>query len=355
MKTADERLRAAARDALDMFPPGGDLPPLRLPDLAGGPARAPARAARRGALIRTGRTRAWMTPLAAAAAVAVVIAGVVAAHPFVHRAPAGHGARPTEHAPAATAQQKQRQALDALVVAAFAPATGPQYDLGSKLNWMVQAQELKATARCMAASGYHIGDRPAPFDLAAYADNTQLPDLPRIARTSEFVSQGSVSPSPYPGAEQKVFSTCQAQAQVPYRRLMAVGGTLDASWWNIVSRIQASAQVKAAIPALNACATRYGFPHDPYGTRPAPITSFADFMDWIAGFLDGAGSRGASAGTLQALSRHWSAVFVTCARPIVGIWQRLQLAAQPGFLEQHAGQVRQLDQLAWQLLGRQSG
>jgi hypothetical protein len=354
MKTADERLRAAARDAKDMFPPGGDLPPLRLPDLAGGPGRAPARAVRRAALIRTGRTRAWLTPLAAAAAVAVVIAGVVAAQPFAHRAPAGHARRPTAHVRSATAQQKQRQALDALVVAAFAPATGPQYDLGSKLTWMVQARELPATATCMAASGYHISDRPAPFDLAAYANNTQMPDVPRIARTREFVSQGGVNASPYPGAEQKVFSTCQAQAQVPYRPLMAAGETLGGSWWKIVFRIQASTQVKTAIPALNACATRYGFPNTPFGARPAPITSFADFMDWIAGFLDGAGSRGASASTLQALSRHWSAVFVTCARPIVGTWQRLQLAAQPGFLEQHAGQVRRLDQLAWQLLGRQS-
>jgi hypothetical protein len=69
--------------------------------------------------------------------------------------------------------------------------------------------------------------------------------------------------------------------------------------------------------------------------------------------IDGAGSRGASVSTLQALSRHWSAVFVSCARPIVGVWQPMQLAAQPGFLARHASQVRQLDQLAWQLLGHQ--
>jgi hypothetical protein len=36
------------------------------------------------------------------------------------------------------------------------------------------------------------------------------------------------------------------------------------------------------------------------------------------------------------------------------VWQRLQLAAQPGFLDQRASEVRRLDQLAWQLLGRQS-
>jgi len=36
------------------------------------------------------------------------------------------------------------------------------------------------------------------------------------------------------------------------------------------------------------------------------------------------------------------------------VWQRLQLAAQPGFLDQHTSEVRRLDQLAWRLLGDQS-
>jgi hypothetical protein len=349
MNSADERLRAAARDAMRVFPPDGDLPSLRLPDLTAGGRRAGGRAAMR----RIGRARGWLTPAAAAVAVVAVIAGAVVVH---HSAssPARAGSARKATKPALTpAQQKQRKALDALVVAAFAPATGPQYDLGSKLIWMVRAQELRATARCMAASGYHISDRPTPFDLAMFADNTQMPDLPRIARTHEFVSSvGPAGPS-YPRAEQKVFNTCQAQAAVPYQQLLSAGETLDNSWWKVVSRIQASAQVQAAIPALATCAARYGFPNDPYGSASGPIKSFPDFMDWVAGFLDGAGSRGASTSTLQALDRHWSAVFVTCARPIVGVWQGLQLAAQPGFLGRHASQVRQLDNLSWQLLGRQ--
>src|SRR5215467_14529273 len=90
-------------------------------------------------------------------------------------------------------------------------------------------------------------------------------------------------------------------------------------------------------PAANASAGREA------GNTSAPIRSFADFMDWIAGFLDGAGSRGASVSTMRALARHWTAVFVTCARPIVGVWQRLQLAAQPGFLARHAAQLRKVD------------
>jgi hypothetical protein len=349
MNSADERLRAAARDAMRVFPPDGDLPSLRLPDLTADSHRARAGAAMR----RAGRARAWLTPIAAAAAVSVVIAGAVVAHHSANSPARTGSAREGAKTALTPAQQKQRKALDALVVAAFAPATGPQYDLGSKLIWMVRTQELRLTARCMAASGYHISDQPAPFNLAMFADNTQMPDLPRIARTHQFVGAPDITGASYPKAEQKVFSTCQAQAAVPYQQLMSAGETLDNSWWNVVSRIQASAQVRAAIPALATCAARYGFPNDPYGSASGPITSFSDFMGWVAGFLDGAGSRGASTSTMQALDRHWSVVFVTCARPIVGVWQRLQLAAQPGFLGRHASQVRQLDDLAWQLLGRQ--
>ncbi len=76
MNTADERLRAAARDAARIFPTGGEMPPLRLPDLASGHRRARVRAAMSG----IGRTRAWLSPLAAAAAVAAiaVVAALVA-------------------------------------------------------------------------------------------------------------------------------------------------------------------------------------------------------------------------------------------------------------------------------------
>jgi hypothetical protein len=357
MKTADERLRAAARDARGIFPPDGDLPPLRLPD----PARANRRAGARASMSRIRRNRAWLAPVAAAAAVAVVIAGVVVLHQSANRAASAASAaaaaglaRQRADARAIKALHSQQQALDALVVEAFVPATGPQYDAGSKLTWMVQARELAATARCMAASGYHISDQPAPFDPGSFADNTQMPDLPRIARTHEFAGAPVITGGSYPKAEQNVFNTCQAKARAPYQGLLAAGETLDNSWWNIISRIQASGPVQAAIPALTTCATRYGFPNDPYGPSSGPITSFSDFMDWVSGFLDGAGSRGASTSTLQALSRHWTTVFVTCARPIVAVWEGLQLTAQTRFLHRNASQVRQLDQLAWQLLGHPS-
>jgi hypothetical protein len=43
--------------------------------------------------------------------------------------------------------------------------------------------------------------------------------------------------------------------------------------------------------------------------------SEADLMGWVSGFLDGAGSRGASASTLQALARHWATAWQLLGHP----------------------------------------
>jgi len=346
MNTADERLRAAARTAIDKFPPGGELPPLRLP----APPHDRRGAARRHTPAGTGHLRAWLAPLAAAAAVMAVIAGVVLPHEFASRPASPQPTRHKRPASYSAAQQKQRLALDALAVDAVAPATGPQYDRGSQLIWMLHAQELRGQARCLAGLGYHIRLKLTPFSLGDFADNTQMPDLPRIARTHQFVTSGSVGSPAYSAAEQRALDDkCQAVAAA-YTQLLNAYQAIDNAWWQIVTRVQASNQVQAAIPALNACATRYGFPNDPYGNASAPIKTFSDFMDWVAGFMDGAGSRGASASTMNALARHWTTVFVTCATPIVDIWQRMLAQAQPGFLHRHAPQITQFKELTWRLL-----
>jgi hypothetical protein len=346
MNTADERLRAAARTATDLFPPGGELPPLRLP----APPRDPRGAARRHTPAATGHVRAWLAPLAAAAAVMAVIAGVVLPHEFANGPTSPQPPRPKPSAPYSAAQQKQRRALDALAVEAVAPATGLQYDRGGQLTWMLQALELRVQARCMAGLGYHITGTLPPYNLGDFSDNTQMPDLPRIASTHQFVTSGGLVGPDYSAAEQKALNgKCQAPVAA-YKSLLNAYQAINNAWWQIIFRVQASRQVQAAVPALNTCATRYGFPNSPYGQATAPIKTFPDFMNWVAGFLDGAGSRGASAGTMNALSRHWTTVFVTCATPIVDIWQHMLVQAQPSFLHQHAQQIAKLDKQAWRLL-----
>jgi len=93
---------------------------------------------------------------------------------------------------------------------------------------------------------------------------------------------------------------------------------------------------------LRACAARYGWPSQPYGAPDSTINSFSDFADWVAGHLDGAGSRGASTAQMDALDRHWGTVFVQCARPTVAVMERLQLAAQAKFLREHQRQFTAL-------------
>jgi hypothetical protein len=331
---------------MDIFPPGGDLPPLRLP----APPRDRRRTARRHIRADTGHHRAWLTPLAAAAAVMAVIGGVLLPHEFANGPARPQPARHKLPAPYSAAQQKQRRALDALAVEAVAPTTGLQYDRGGQLIWMLHAQELRGQARCLAGLGYHISGTLPSFNLGEFADNTQMPDLPRIARTHQFVISGGLVSPAYSAAEQRALDDkCQA-AVAGYNSFFHAYQAISNTWWQIVTRVQASKQVQAAIPALNACATRYGFPNNPYGNAAAPIKTFSDFMDWVAGFLDGAGSRGASASTMNALARHWTGVFVTCATPIVDVWQRMLVQAQPGFLHQHAQQITQFDELVWRLL-----
>jgi hypothetical protein len=176
---------------------------------------------------------------------------------------------------------------------------------------------------------------------------SRLPHRQREASTHQFVSVAwyGVARS-YTHTEQKAFNTCQAAAQAADAPLWSTSQTINQAWFNIISHAQASSKVTAALPALRACARRYGYPQGHYGMATKPINSFSDFAGWDAGSLDGAISRNASSSTIRSLTRHWTSVFVTCATPIVGIWQQILLNAQPGFLHQHAQQMARLDRLA---------
>ncbi len=124
--------------------------------------------------------------------------------------------------------------------------------------------------------------------------------------------------------------------------MLDAGRGLTDRWLPILTKIQGSAPVLATLPGLRACAARYGWPSQPYGAPDSRISSFADFVSWVAGHLDGAGSRGATAAELNALDRHWGTVFVRCARPTVAVMEKLQLAAQRTFLHEHQRQFAAL-------------
>jgi hypothetical protein len=150
MNTAEERLRAAARDAAHIFPADGELPPLRLPDLATGHRRARVRAAIGG----IGRTRAWLSPLAAAAAVAAVavVAALVAPGDQPSQGPGNSGVLGGGGGPGV----KLTRAQIALLTAT------------KRADWVTYALADNATQtlieRCMHAKGlafYPFFERPA--------------------------------------------------------------------------------------------------------------------------------------------------------------------------------------------------
>jgi hypothetical protein len=139
MNIADERLQAAAREAARVFPAGGELPPLRLPETAGGQRRT-----RVQAMSGTGRNRTWLSPLAAAAAVAAVAVAAVLVAPGRQSGPQANGSG----------------ILGGNGGAPGVKLTPPQIAVltgGTKRTWVIYAladnATQKAMERCMHARG----------------------------------------------------------------------------------------------------------------------------------------------------------------------------------------------------------
>lgn len=348
----EEEIRAATRARAEEITPDR-IPPLDLSQT--GLVRP----------VRRGRSW-WIAPVAAAAAVAV-IAGVVAGLAASHgRSPAGRSATSgrTHHAGRAKPGQLTARAaarLDSEVLGLFVPATGPQYTAGTHLEGTIQALTVTGTARCLARHGVTV-TYPPEATMAAryapnYADNSQFPDLALIARDHVFIPAEYLVQLRPPAGQSRLFhrwfSPCQKAAVAALTPLQTAGQQLnDRTWGNLMTQATTAPPVRATLPALRACATRYGWPSNPYGPPETAIRSFSDFGDWVFGHLDGAGSRGAGAAAMSRLERHWTGIFVRCGRPTLAAQDRWLAARQAGFLRQHERQVRAVEALARQILRR---
>jgi hypothetical protein len=349
MSRLEEQIRAATRGRADEITPDR-IRPLVLTRPAA--ARSPVTAGR----------RRWIAPVAAAAAVgliAAVVASVSTGHPARPSAGASPSSgRPHRTHPAGLAERAAGR-LDGQVLGLFVPATGPQYTAGIKLQGTIQALTITGTDHCLARHGVTIPVPPAASMAARYADNyvdnSQFPDLGRISRTHVFVP-GTYLVQLRPATGQRSafhrwFGSCQRAATARFAPLLAAGQRLDDRTWNtLMTRATTARPVRATLGALRACATRYGWPSNPYGPPASAIRSFSDFADWVFGHLDGAGSRGASAATMRRLSQHWSVIFVRCGRPTLAAQDRWLAVQQAEFVRQHERQVRAVETLARRVL-----
>jgi hypothetical protein len=343
VNSLEERARTAVQATAAEIGPD-DVPPLR--PLGAGGARAAGRSGRPG--WRRGARR-WGAPLAAAAAVLAVVAtagllaDVLPSHAPRRAIPLHYSPKPAPASSTATAYPPD---LVAGLTGFLLPASGAQYSAGALFDGEYKALEQQAVARCMAKSGFRV-QVLSPAEIAAPDwDLTQYPDLGAIARAGKLPSY-SVGRAP---AESKAYkaslAACGNDLAKLWQGLWDAGNSLASPFLTIVTQIQASAPVTATLPGLRACAARYGWPSQPYGAPDSTIKSFGDFVNWVAGHLDGAGSRGASAAQLNALDRHWGTVFVRCARPTVAVMEKLQLAAQAKFLRGRQRQFAAVVKLA---------
>lgn len=154
--------------------------------------------------------------------------------------------------------------------------------------------------------GFPAAAVPAPAAFASgFRDPTQFPGLNAIAKAGALPGGDVLGVQPAAAgskAYQAACRQCTAGANALFAPMIKAGEAVAGGWGLIVMNIQSSAPVPATMPAVRACATRHGWPSDPHGPV-RQIDSLADFAGWVAGQLDGAGSRGASPGQMQALRR----------------------------------------------------
>ena len=282
MNTADERLRAAAREAAHIFPTGEELPPLRLPDPASGHRRARARAAMNG----IGRSRAWLSPLAAAAAVAAV--AVVAAL-------IGPGAQPSQPPGSSGVLGGGGGPGVKLTHAQIAVLTAT-----TKRPWVTDALAHNAaqtlTERCMHAHGlafYPFLYRPAEAaTMATLVLGVPLASIGLAARQADgygFYSRAvkeAAHPTPQdqPGKEDKYTASLPAKAKQRYLLALSgprrAGGCLAAAsrqvygspanyrlatsgWGELQGQLNGAVRADPAFPAViakwSACMAAHGY------------------------------------------------------------------------------------------------
>jgi hypothetical protein len=243
--------------------------------------------------------------------------------------------------------------LTAGLIGMFVPASGAQYSAGAALEGEYKALESQVTSACMAKAGFQA-PQATPESIAVQDwDLIRYPDLNAIAEAGTLPDDGGPGVTNVPGVTKAsgsaafmvAYKRCDAASGQLFTPMVTAGLKLGGPFLATVTKIQGSAPVLATIPALRACAAKYGRPLDPYGPEQ-PINSFADFAAWVSGHVDGAGSQATPQAAVHKLDVQWASVFVRCAQPSVTVMEKVQLAAQQPYLASHKEQFAALVAIA---------
>jgi hypothetical protein len=255
--------------------------------------------------------------------------------------------RGTSSAPADMSSPRSPALRTELVDSLF-PATGAQFSIGARLVGAMQATAAKITATCMVRYGFHVRRESAAQAAGRFFDNSQFPDLAKISSTGTFgvTTIPDLGPPPgMPRAGQRAYTAdlkrCASTAADLFGPFMNASGSLQSQWFTIITRIESSPAVVAALGGYRSCMERAGVPAARV-TSSSSAGAFGLFLAWESGQESRA--RG-TAGAL-AVDRHWAPVFASCAKAAVSTQEPLQLAAQKTFLHEHYQQVQALKSLA---------
>jgi hypothetical protein len=261
--------------------------------------------------------------------------------------------------------------LNGAVVDFYLPATGQQLSAGMRY-FIAQSHVENAMAfRCMAGHSFSPQARPLVRYTELYMDPllgspqlagwggenmSGIPDLYNLAGLEQGgllaeILAGSPPPPPLPAAKANAlyeyYFQCQNRAAVAFARISHDGGLLAAQWLRMVSAVQATTRVRAAYAGFTACSRRSGVP-------AKAATSPDSFRNWLADKVtppmpDPYGHKALISAEVRT-DRQWTAVFISCVKPVLPLLDRLQLAARTAFLTAHYQQVLSLQQLADRVL-----
>jgi hypothetical protein len=164
----------------------------------------------------------------------------------------------------------------------YVPATGAQYTIGAQFSGIYSAFQDDIVSACMARSGFHLPRTPAAVYIAQDFDNSQWPDLAAISRTGSLNPglQHGLPEITVPGnkavAYQADYSRCEKIQQQTFAPLVQAGTNLLGPWLDIVSKIQASEQLRTAQSGFSTCVERAHTPAKSVG-------SFDYFLAWVTG------------------------------------------------------------------------
>lgn len=257
--------------------------------------------------------------------------------------------------------------VDGAVVYFYLPATGQQVGVGLRFFAAESALENAMAFRCMAehdfkpqlkplvryaerymdplegspqVAGWHgenMSGVPNLYDLAALEHGGLLAEVligsPSAPRT----------PGPVANALYAYYYQCQNRAAAEFSHIAHDGTILGATWRQTVLAIQASDRMRAAYSRFEVCARKSG-------ASAVASSSPDNFRNWLSRTIsppmpDPYGRTSLISSELRT-DRLWTAVFVSCARAVLPIEQKLLLAAQRVFLTTHYQQILALQQKA---------